>query len=74
MSAHVAAPLEWVEAVSDLRLPKKTDRRLQTLMDRNSEGLLTDAEHAELEALVEISETLSLVRAEAFHLLGRTPR
>jgi hypothetical protein len=43
-------------------------------MDRNNEGLLTETEHAELEALVELSERLSLVRAGALHLLGRSPK
>jgi hypothetical protein len=42
-------------------------------MDRNTEGRLTKAEKAELESLVEMSETISLVRAEALHLLGRRP-
>jgi hypothetical protein len=32
-------------------------------MDRNNEGLLSEDEKAELQALVEISEELSLVRA-----------
>jgi hypothetical protein len=31
-------------------------------------------EHTELEALVELSEQLALVRAQALHLLGRTPQ
>jgi hypothetical protein len=43
-------------------------------MDRNNEGQLTQAEFAELETLVEMSESLSLVRAEALHLLGRHPQ
>jgi hypothetical protein len=73
MGATVAAPVEWVESVSDLRLPSQANERLQQLMDRNTEGLLTDAERAEFEALVELSEQLSLVRAQALHLLGRTP-
>ena len=73
MEATVAAPLEWVKSVSDLRLPPRADQRLRQLMDGNTEGLLTDAEHAELEALVELSETLALVRATALHLLGRKP-
>jgi hypothetical protein len=73
MGATVAAPLEWVESVSDLRLPSRANERLQQLMDRNTEGLLTEAERAELEALVELSETLALVRAKALQLLGRTP-
>ena len=73
MGTTVAAPLEWVEAVSCLRLPPKVNGRLQHLMDRNTEGLLTDAEHAELETLVDLSEQLALVRATALHLLGRKP-
>ena len=73
MSSTIDAPLEWVETVSDLRLPPKADKRLQELMDRNNEGLLTKAERADLESLVELSEQLSLVRAEAFVLLGRKP-
>ena len=55
-----------------LRLPEQADRRLQQLMDRNNEGLLTEQERADLEALAELSEQLSLVRAEALHLLGRS--
>jgi len=43
-------------------------------MDRNTEGILTETERAELEALVELSETLALVRAKAFQLLGRKPQ
>jgi hypothetical protein len=74
MSVVVSAPVEWVEAVSELRLPARADRKLQELMDRNAEGLLNERERSELEALVEVSEQLSLVRAEAFRLLGRKPQ
>jgi len=59
--------------VGRLRLPPKADQRSQELMDRNNEGLLTDTERTDLESLVELSERLSLVRAEAIHLLGRKP-
>ena len=44
---------------------------LQALKDRNNEGLLSEQEQADLEALAELSERLSLVRAKALHLLGR---
>jgi hypothetical protein len=71
--AAIAAPTEWVENVGRLRLPPRSDRRLRELMDRNTEGSLSTGERDELEALVELSETLSLVRAEALHLLGRRP-
>lgn len=74
MSSTIDAPLEWVETVGNLRLPPRADQRLQALMDRNNEGLLTETEQAELEALVELSERLSLVRAGALHLLGRSPQ
>ena len=73
MSDTVDAPLQWVESITSLRLPEHADKRLQELMDRNNEGLLSAQERADLEALAELSEQLSLVRAEALHLLGRKP-
>jgi hypothetical protein len=73
MSAIIAAPVDWVEAVGNLHLPSKADRRLQELMDRNSEGILQESEREELEALVELSEQLSLVRGEALQILGKHP-
>lgn len=74
MSASIPAPAEWIESIGQLRLPHNTDRHLQQLMDRNTEGQLSPAEREELEALVELSERISLVRAEALHLLGRQPQ
>ena len=38
---------------------------LQSLMDRNTEGHLSPQEREDLELLVELSETLSLLRARA---------
>ena len=73
MSATITAPIEWVKAVGNLHLPAKADHRLQELMDRNTEGLLLESERGELEALVELSERLSLVRAEALQILGKQP-
>ncbi len=74
MSPVIEAPREMVEAVANLRLPSKTDQRLQRLMDRNTNGELTPEEQGDLESLVELSETIAIVRARAIHLLGRTPR
>ena len=73
MASTIDAPLQWVESITMLRLPEHADQRLQELMDRNNEGKLTENEKADLEALAELSEQLSLVRAEALHLLGRKP-
>jgi hypothetical protein len=73
MNSVITAPVEWIESVGNLRFPSKADARLQLLMDRNNEGLLSEGERAELEALSELSEKLSLVRAEALQLLRRQP-
>jgi len=73
MTTLIQAPRELVEAVAALRLPPSADRRLQELMDRNTEGTLTTGERAELNALVELSETLAPVRASALRVLGRKP-
>jgi len=73
MSSVVAAPTQWIESVGNLRFPAKADRRLQDLMGRNNDGLLTETEREELAALAELSEELALVRAEAFEILGKRP-
>ena len=73
MSATVEAPVDLVESVPNLRLPPKEDDRLQELMDANTNGALTAAEHEQLESLVEWSESLSLLRARALRLLGEQP-
>ena len=74
MSALISAPSSWIETISNLRLPPKADGRLQELMDRNNEGELSVAERDEMAAWVELSEQLSLVRADAMQLLGRRPQ
>lgn len=66
-------PLELAEAVAALRLTPKADQRLQELMNRNTNGLLTEREREELEALAEMSENISLLRAKALLFLGRKP-
>ena len=63
MPTSISVPETWVAAVGRLSLPPQTDRRLRVLMERNSEGMLTDPEREDLEALVEWSESISLVRA-----------
>jgi hypothetical protein len=66
-------PLELAEEVAGLRLSPKADRRLQELMNRNNNGQLTETERVDLEALAEMSENISLLRAKALLLLGRKP-
>jgi hypothetical protein len=69
----VEAPLELVEALATFRFPERVDAHLQGLMDRNTEGRLTEAEREELEALVELNERLAILRGQALRLLGRKP-
>jgi hypothetical protein len=73
MSATIDAPVELMEAIAHLRLPTRADRQLQDLMDANNNGALTDSERDELAELVEWSESISLLRARALHLLGEQP-
>jgi hypothetical protein len=73
MTATIAVPAAWIESIGDFRLPSQTDRHLQMLMDRNNEGLLQPSEKEELAALAALSEEISLLRAEALHLLGKRP-
>ncbi len=73
MPATIAAPTSWIESISDFRLPDQTDRQLQSLMDRNTNGILQPPEKEELAALAALSEEISLLRAQALQLLGRHP-
>ena len=73
MSQTVEAPVDLVESVAHLRLPPGEDRRLQVLMDANTNGELTTAEREQLESLSEWSESLSLLRARALRLLEERP-
>jgi hypothetical protein len=73
MRVEDQGPKELMQEVARLRLPETTDRRMQLLMDRNNDGLLTACEHDELESLVAVSETVSLLRAKALRILGWTP-
>ena len=73
MDVDVPESREMAESVAGLRFPAKADLRLRVLMDRNNEGRLTPDQREELESLVELSESLALIRAKALHLLGRRP-
>lgn len=72
-SRMLEIPRSLIESFAAIRFPAKTDARLQWLMDRNTQGQLQPLEREELEALVELSEYLSLLRAQALHILDRQP-
>lgn len=61
------------------QLPADAQVRLQSLMDRNNTGTITEVEYQELEALVERGQRLMVRKAEASAILTRrghriTPR
>jgi len=51
------------------QMPDDAQSRAATLLDKNSRGIISDAEHFELERLVERADRLMLRKAEAAHLL-----
>jgi hypothetical protein len=67
-------PTAILEELCEFRFPEKMDARIQRLMDRNNEGLLTPEEREELEGFVELNAKLSLLRAGALLALGRSPQ
>ncbi len=73
MISTIPAPEAWIRSIGDLRLPPETDRRLQELMDRNTDGLLQLEQKQELAALAAWSQEVSLLRAQALQLLGLRP-
>ena len=73
MGDEIEIPRQLMEDLVSWRFPPKTDKRLQDLMDLNNDGRLNASERAELESLVEMSESISLMRAKALRFLGRKP-
>jgi hypothetical protein len=52
--------------LAQLKLPEGVDRRLQSLLDKQDSGEpLSDDERLEAEGLVDLSETLTLLRLRA---------
>jgi hypothetical protein len=70
----IEAPETLITSVGELALPERADQRMQELMDRHTDGALTGVEEEELAALVEWSEEISLLRAQALLLLGKKPK
>ena len=73
MIAEAETPVDLLNDVADLRLPPETESRMIDLMDRNTEGLLSQGERDELAALVNWGHRISLLRARALLILGRKP-
>lgn len=55
--------------IARAQMPEDVQARAQALLEKNSCGVITDEEHAELETLVERGDQLMLRKAEAAALL-----
>lgn len=66
MKESLLIELELPKDLEDFRLPRGVHRRLQTLLDRQDQGIsLTPHERAEAKGLVELSEFLSFLKLRA---------
>lgn len=75
MPQHIVIELDVPDDLKKFRLPKAVDRRLQDLLDRQSEGKrLTTAERREAEGLVIVAELLSLLRLRASRIASKGTR
>ncbi len=63
MGQSVLIELPLSKQWSRLRMPKALDRRLQDLLDKqDQQGRLSKSERSEAEALVEMSDMISLLK------------
>ena len=74
MSRTVEVPLELLEEVAQLEFPPTTQQTLARLMDKNTEGQLSEDERKELQALVDLNERVSLLKGRAKLLLRENRR
>lgn len=77
LSLDVQVELDALHQLSDdtlwtitrAQMPEDVQARAHTLLEKNSRGVITDEEHAELEKLVERGDRLMLRKAEAAAIL-----
>jgi hypothetical protein len=73
--SRVVIDLEMPGDLRKFRLPRAVNRRLQELLDRQSEeGKLSAAERREAEGLVDLSELLTLLQLRAQRAHKRKPK
>lgn len=66
---HLSSDALWT--IAREQMPETAQNRAHELMSKNSRGIITDEERAELEALVERSDRLMLRKAEAASILTK---
>ena len=71
ISSAVHIEIELPDDLSLFRLPDSVQERLNTLLNKQDVGDLTDAERLEAEGLVDLADLLSLLRLRAERVSGR---
>ena len=66
---HLSDDALWT--IASAQMPEDAQARAHALLDKNSRGVITDDEHAELEQLVERGDRLMLRKAEAAAILRK---
>lgn len=64
---HLSDDALWT--IAREQMPQDVQDRMQTLMDKNTQGTISDAEYAELDAYVERGNRLMVRKAEAAGIL-----
>ena len=65
MGQTVEIPVQFLVEMAGIEFPASTQEKLDRLMDKNNEGLLSAEEREELKALVDINERVSLIKGRA---------
>ena len=72
MSQTVEIPAEFLEEIAEYQFPPSVQDRITTLMDKITEDQLSEDEQKELQALVELSESVAIIKGRARLLLRQT--
>ncbi|EDX73610.1 hypothetical protein MC7420_3784 [Coleofasciculus chthonoplastes PCC 7420] len=58
------------QEITTFKVSAEAQERLRTLLDKNREGTLTEAEATELDLYEELEHLMILLKAKAYHLIG----
>ena len=69
MSQTIEIPADFLEELAEYQFPPSIQDQITRLMDKNTEDQLSEDERKELQALVELSESVSIMKGRAKFLL-----
>lgn len=68
----IEIPAGFLEEMAAFQFPPSIQEQIAKLMDKNTEDQLSKDEHKELRALVDLSESVSIMKGRAKLLLHQT--